>query len=93
MSESGQKLSTSENVAPVPASNKQDGAVGVKRVRVELELEDGTIRHVELTEIVHFDQNFGQWERALPLWRDFGPGELIHLDLHVKAKAGERSQP
>jgi hypothetical protein len=74
-------------------------SMDVKRVRVEYELADGTVKHFECTDVVDFKLDAKQeprettWEQAMPTWRTFEPGPLLELSLRVTAKAAERSAP
>jgi hypothetical protein len=73
--------------------------MNVKRVRVEIELDDGTIKAVEYTKIrevsldVTREPRETTWEQVMPTHRTFAPGPLIELNLHVMAEAATVSVP
>jgi hypothetical protein len=73
--------------------------MNVKRVKVEMELDDGTVKAVEYTKI--HDVSLGvtrepretTWEQVMPTYRTFVPGPLIELDLHITAEAAQVTLP
>ena len=74
--------------------------MNVKRVRVEMELEDGTVKAVEYTKIREVSLEMTReprettWEQVMPTHlRTFIPGLLIELNLHVTAEAATVSVP
>jgi hypothetical protein len=75
--------------------------MNVKRVRVEMELEDGTVKAVEYTKIREVSLEMTREPREttwddmalMPTHRTFILGPLIELNLHVTAEAATVSVP